>query len=423
MKRAPLKRVFALLLFAGSLSAQNAIANLPIGQIAEIDQNSGTTQQGVFWARELIYRIQVVDHQKTLQWYIEFCSYPPLGFQFADEGNCVDYNESDVEGYPAVNDLLAAFYSAYPDGDDQYGAFPLPASQIRKALTTVTPVTPPDPEMIFLNGLGNTLMAVDMTNFATVSQVVVPSTSGPLAIRPTPTPPAQEVWVANGGLQVSVANLGAQTLVTNILTPSIPPGSTTAGIVFTPDGTTAFEAVGYPSADSSGNNGALVVFDAVGRTVSSTVPLKNAPAALLMAPDGSTAYILGSSGGSLTYYDVLSGTAGLTISTDAPGSSAGYPGAGTAVYIHPDGTRLFWNVGVYLVSFNLTTHTATNMFNSGLPTTVARTFTLSQDGGRAYFSDGQGDVAILDTYFGNVLSSFTVPGTSNGVVGGAPVAP
>jgi hypothetical protein len=193
------------------------------------------------------------------------------------------------------------------------------------------------------------------------------------------------------------------------------------GIVFTNDGATAFEALKYDSPDSAGNNGALLVFDAVNRTLTSTMLLKFVPTALLMAPDGLTAYIL-SNTGMITYYDVLSGTADLSVSTYPPGSNAGYPGAGSAVYIHPDGTRLFWNVGVYLTVFDLTTRQVTNQFNSGLPTTVNRTFSLSQDGGRAYFSDQQGDVAILDTYYGTVLASYNA-GAATSIFGGPPIAP
>jgi hypothetical protein len=195
-----------------------------------------------------------------------------------------------------------------------------------------------------------------------------------------------------------------------------------AGIVFTNDGTTALYAVSYYMPDSSGNKGVLLAFNAASRTLTSTLPLKYAPTALVMAPDGSTAYVL-SNGGMITYYDVLSGTADLSASTYPPGSDAGYPGANSAVYIHPDGTRLFWNVGVYLTVFNLTTRTVTNQFNSGLPTTVGRTFSLSQDGGRAYFSDQQGDVAILDTLYGNILATYTETGASVAVFGGPPLAP
>lgn len=113
-----------------------------------------------------------------------------------------------------------------------------------------------------------------------------------------------------------------------------------AGIVFTPDGTTAFEAVGFLSPDSSGNLGALVVFDAVNRKVTSTFPLKNAPAAVLIARDGYTLYLL-SANGMLTYYDVLSGTADLSVSTFTPGLAGGYSGSSAQVFLTPDGTRLY----------------------------------------------------------------------------------
>jgi hypothetical protein len=296
-------------------------------------------------------------------------------------------------------------------------------------LTIVQPVAPPDPQLIFLDGLGNSLNAVDLTTQTVVGQVVVPSTTGPFGIRPSATGFSNEVWVLNSGNEVgagaavSVVDLGTQTLVANIFTPSIPQSTfaVPVGIVFTPDGATVFEAFKYDTPDSAGNNGALVVFDAAGRTVTSTMLLKFVPTALLMAPDGSTAYLL-SNTGTITYYDVLSGTADLTASTYPPGSNAGYPGAGSAVYIHPDGTRLFWNVGVYLTVFDLTMRTVTNQFNSGLPTTVGRTFSLSQDGSTAFFSDQQGDVAILDTYYGTILAAFNT-GAPTSVFGGPPVAP
>ncbi len=331
---------------------------------------------------------------------------------------------SSATQFSPVNEVLDAFYGQYPNGQDRYEQpyQPRLATAVHEDLTTVQPVAPPDPRMIFLDGLGDSLVAVDMTNFATVSQVVVPSTAGPFGVRPTIMGSASEAWVANGGLEVSIADLSAQTVAATILTPSVPPTATPVGIVFTPDGMTAFEGFSYFSSDSSGNNGALVIFDAAARTVKSTFALKYAPTALLMAPDGSTAYLL-SNGGMITYYDVLSGTADLSASTYPPGSNAGYPGSTSAVAIHPDGTRLFWNVGASLTVFDLTTRTVANQFTSGLPTTVGRTFSLSQDGGRAYFSDTQGDVVVLDTLFGNILATYTETGASVSVFEGPPQAP
>jgi hypothetical protein len=276
--------------------------------------------------------------------------------------------------------------------------------------------------MIFLDGLGAGLVELDTRTLSVVSLVAVPSVTGPFGIRPNATGPVNEVWVANSGnevaagAEVSVVDLSAQSLVTNILTPSIPQSAVPTGIVFTGDGATAFETFQFLSPDSSGNNGALVRFDAVGRTVTSTMLLKFVPTALLMAPDGLTAYLL-SNTGTITYYDVASGTTGLPVSTYPPGSDAGYPGASAAVCIHPDGTRIFWNVNYLLVVFDLTTRQVTNTFTSGLPTTNVATFSLSQDGGTAYFSNPVGDVAVLDTSEGTILLTFNT-GVATSVFGG-----
>jgi hypothetical protein len=271
-----------------------------------------------------------------------------------------------------------------------------------------------------LDGTGDSILKVDLTTFAVVSQVVVPSTTGPFAIQPTPTGPGNEAWVANGGTEISVVDLGTQSLLSTILTPSIPQGTEpVAGIVFTNSGATALEAVGFYTPDSSGNNGALLVIDAASQQVTSTLPLKTAPTALVMAPDGLTAYIL-DGGGTLTYYDVLSGTADLSVSTYLPGMSGGYPGAGSQVFIHPDGTRLFWNENYILSVFDLTTRQITN-FNSGLPSTSPVSFQLSQDGSIAFMGNGAGNVVFLDTRYGTVINTYQGVAWGTAVFGFNPV--
>jgi hypothetical protein len=160
------------------------------------------------------------------------------------------------------------------------------------------------------------------------------------------------------------------------------------------------------TADSAGNKGALLKLDAVGRPVISTLLLKSAPTALLMAPDGLTAYLLDNAGG-ITYYDVLGGTADLSVSTYTPGQAGGYPGSSSWVFAHPDGTRLFWNVGGQLAVFNLTTRKVTNLFDSSLPTTSAMSMQMSQDGSTMWFCNAAGNVAVLDTLYGSVLTLFT----------------
>jgi hypothetical protein len=175
----------------------------------------------------------------------------------------------------------------------------------------------------------------------------------------------------------------------------------------------------YYTPDSSGNEGALLVFDAFNRKLTSTLQLKTDPSALLMAPDGLTAYILNGAG-TITYYDVLSGTADLTASTFASGSSAGYNASGQ-VYAHPDGTRLFWSSGGELQVFDLTTRKVTNRFSFGLPSTIAASavMSMSQDGNRVYISDLLGDVVVLDTRYGRTLAKYNV-GSGAAVFDGPP---
>ena len=57
-----------------------------------------------------------------------------------------------------------------------------------------------------LDGLGNSLLQFDMTNFSLLSQVVVPSTAGPYGVRPTLMGPQNEYWVANGASGIAIAN-------------------------------------------------------------------------------------------------------------------------------------------------------------------------------------------------------------------------
>jgi hypothetical protein len=331
---------------------------------------------------------------------------PPPSMTFS-QGTCEPIGKDPVvEGFSAIQEKVSELF-AWANGSPWNVVYKVTEGtpgQPRALFTTIAPSAPPDPTIVFQDGLSGKILQFDFASGNVTSQVTPPQTAvDPLAIRPALFPPFTEVWVANGGLQVSVLNMSAQTVVTNIRTPSVPAGALPTGIVFTNGGDQAFEAFRLLSPDASGNSGLLVVFDAVNRVVTSTFPLKYGPTAVLMSPDGLTAYLLGS-GGQLTYYDVLSGTADLSFSTYAPGSGAGYNGVSN-VFIHPDGTRLFWAVGTYLVSFNLTTRKVVAQFNSGLPTTSATTLEVSQDGSIATMGNGLGMVVVLDTQYGIVQAT------------------
>jgi WD40 repeat protein len=270
--------------------------------------------------------------------------------------------------------------------------------------------------MVFLDGLSQNLLRYDLTTQRITSTVVVPSTSGPLGIRPVATGAEHEVWTANAGTQVTVSDLATQSVVTNIPTPSLPQAGAPAGIVFSPDGTTAFEAVGFLSPDTSGNLGALAVFDAAGRKVTSTLLLKNAPSAILIAPDGYTVYLL-SSNGMLTYYDVLSGTADLSVSTYTPGLAGGYPGSSAQVFLTPDGTHLYWNVNYLVVGFDLTTRKISSSVNSGLSSSSQSTMYMAQDGLHIWLTSADGTVAVYDVPSGGVIATITADPLSAILIG------
>ena len=285
-----------------------------------------------------------------------------------------------------------------------------PSAAAKPRLTTQPAASQPvHPQMVMLDGFTENLVAFDLITYAMTGQVEVPTTLGPLAIRHAATGPENEVWTVNGGLEVTVSDLGSQQVLANILTPSIPITATPAGIAFTNDGAVALEAVLFSSPDSAGNNGALVVFDAVKRTVTSTLLLKDGPVAFVMAPDSLMAYLLGRSG-QITYYDVLSATADFATSTFSPGMNDGYPGS--EVFIHPDGTRLFWHVGPNVEVFDLATHKVVRQIVLGLPGTSGIGMRLSVDGSQLFLGNGQGNNSVVDTRYGTILGTSTISGSA-----------
>ena len=334
--------------------------------------------------------------------------------------NCHPISESAAEDIGAIDQAEKEFYSIAPNAIHNLPVYsPLPFVRgAHPGLTVVQPAAPVDPQMIMFDGLSYNIVEFDLTTFAMTSSVTLPPQARAFGVRPTATGPANEVWTAHGGTvnEISICDLGAQSVLATIPTPSLDPNNTVpVGVVFTSSGLNALYAVSYYTPDSAGNNGTLLVFDAVGRTLTSTLLLKYAPTSVLMAPDGLTAYLIqnSNSGAVVSYYDMLSGTADLTASLEPPGVSTGYSGIGS-VFIHPDGTRLFWNVGPNLSVFNLTTRQVTNSFSSGLATGSAVLIRMSQDGSSMWFNSALGKVVILDTLNGNILGTYQ--GSPNGAV-------
>jgi hypothetical protein len=318
---------------------------------------------------------------------------------------CTQLAQSGAEDFGTIGAGLGLFNSLAPGlvaHNVVYGPF---AERARPRLTVEQPATPPDPQMIMFDGLGVNMMKFDLTTFAILSQVpLFPLGVTTFGIRPAATNPENEVWTAYsatgaGGVTaggITIVDLGAGKVVGTIPNNA---NVVPVNIVFTNSGNTALEAVDYATPDSSGNQGAILVFDAATRTLTSTLPLKNAPQQMLMAPDGLTAYILGSHF-TITYYDVLSGTADLT----APFPLAFVAGT---VFLHPDGTRLFVDEGYGLGVFDLTTHQISNNFSYDLTMyAVSISVNMSQDGSTVWVTDSLNNVTILDTRYGNVLATF-----------------
>ncbi len=311
-------------------------------------------------------------------------------------------------------------------------------------LTTVQPVAPPAPQMIFVDELGAGLVQVDLATLTAMNPMALPPDVTNFAIRPGATGPAKEVWTVSYPLGVSILDLGTGTQSATIPVPLLStnnvntvPSNQTIG--FTSDGATFFYAVPYLKPDSAGNNGALLVFDAASRTLTATLLLKAAPAVLVMAPDGLTAYLLSGVGnGNITYYDVLSGTADLSAQLFTPGTFFSFNGIGP-VFSHPDGTRLFWNSpflaannapgGGEIQVFDLITRQISKSFTYSLPVgTNPLTFQMSQDGATftvtyAGFGAVAGGMVVMDSLKGNILATSQFPDMPLVVFAGPPAAP
>jgi len=320
---------------------------------------------------------------------------------------CSPLSQSAAQNLGPISAALTEFYNYHPSAPHlppvyQHAKGPQP-SVARPELTTEQPNIAADPMVMFLDGLGDSAIRFDLATESIAAQITVPSTTGPMGIRPALTGPQTEIWLASLG-GVTVADFSVGKVVATIPTPSVPVAVSPAGIVFTNDAATALEAVKFFSPDSAGNQGALLVFDAVGRTLTSTLLLKDRPTAVVMAPDSYTAYLLDDAG-NIVYYDILSGTADLTVSTFTSGKGGGY--SGFAVFIHPDGTRLFWNNNTQISVFDLKTHELTNVLSSGLPTTSAASMQMAQDGATIWMANASGMIAVYDTRSSMFLGTFT----------------
>ncbi len=428
-----MKFLSLFLLALGPLFGQGEIITNPvIGKVYSYRVGTSVSSPTLTVSEFLTFQITRAENgDKTFTFQLTACAYwhelnyvgptpgtAKLTLQFKE--NCPDtpIEKSVVENFGPVLAQIGLFYDSYGDVAHHlvYGKV---SAVGKREKTVVAPTAPANPYLIMLDGFGYDMLKFDLKTFGILSRVTLPPQASVYALRPTAAGVANEVWAVHGGTinEISISDLGTQKVLGTVPTPSLDPNNTLAtGIVFTNDGATALVSVSYFTPDTSGNKGALLVFDVASRALTSTLPLKMAPAAFVMAPDGLTAYLLDDLG-KIAYYDVLSGTADLTVSTFTPGKAGGY-GSGP-VFIHPDGTRLFWNENQFLNVFDLTTRHVTGRFDSGMPFTSAVSMQLSQDGSQAYMSNGAGAVVVLDTRYGQIMATYQADGASQ-VFGGPP---
>jgi hypothetical protein len=281
---------------------------------------------------------------------------------------------------------------------------------LKPHLTTAQPLALPNPSMTFLDGFTYNFTQFDMVTNSVIASFALPSQAGAYAFRPTSTGANHEIWATHGGTvnEISISDLTAGAVLSTISTPALDTNnSTPTGIVFTKDGNTVLYAAGFYKPDSSGNNGVLMVFDAVHRTLKSTFPLSIIPTNLIMAPDGLTAYLIGS--GKILYYDILSGTADLSATFPVNQTTFGNTIFGPVVFIHPDGTRLFFdNYGYSLGTFDLTARKMTTNIPYTFPVGDGMgELQMSQDGSTITLLDRQGNISSYDTQYWNLTPVFS----------------
>jgi hypothetical protein len=319
---------------------------------------------------------------------------------------CTTITQTAATELAPVSAGLRKFYSLAPEVEHHTPIYLDKVKSIRPE-AIIKPVIPPHPQLIAFNGFTYDFFKYDLATNQFITSVVLAPQARMFAERPGSVD-ASEVWVGHGGLidQVSIVDLAAGKVLATIPTTSLDPNnSEPTGLVFTNGGATALYTAKFFQADSAGNYGALVVLDAVNRRVLSTQPMKVAPEALLMAPDGLTAYLMG--GSKITYYDVLSGTSDLTVPFTYFSPDK--------VSIHPDGTRIFFDQGQQLGVFDVVTRKITYI-KYGLPNNAqVVSVRLTQDGSRIYVTDGKGNVVVLGTRYGDILSTYQTNATTTEV--------
>ncbi len=241
----------------------------------------------------------------------------------------------------------------------------------------------------------------------TVSPAIpLPALARNLALRPG----AGEAWTAHSGAsnQVAITDLSAARLIGSIplrLSPQAAP----VALLFSNSGRTAFAVVRNP--DSTTDRGYVFVIDAATRQIRSQVSLgTNVPQSAVLAPDGATIYIAGTSLNelntpepSIVSYDPLTNAFSV--------AASGLPVIPDQLAVHPNGTRLYW----------LATPTATLdeydvqgrrlLRRIVLPRPIQpQSIEITPNGDILFVRDGAGQAALhIDSGSGEILDTQIIP--------------
>jgi hypothetical protein len=400
-----MKKLLLLVLLSLPLMAQSERFHLHDFGILHEDREARVSN--FFYMGRIVnvyYRVDRDDSGlKTLTIYpeqIQIVWDPRLGVPSPQD---VHLTQSQAYDMGIVQALVGAFRAAYADD------VPLKIVYAYGALETAAR------QLVVLDGKSNNrIVSINLSTFTPKYSADLDSLRATFGLRPSATGNSTEAWVptfkVGTGAQMSVVNLVSGAVETKIPTPVDGSPQT---VVFSNSGNTVFETVSLPE-----SGGALVVFDAATRTVKNTVPFPFPPTGTLMAPDGSTLYVIGSGPTGryqILYYDVLSGTADLTVTLPfADNLFSPYA-------MHPNGKIYGQNSGKVFV-YDPQARKVVSKFDLGLAANrFLLNMQLSPDGRQLYALDDSvlktpaspGNIYLLDAITGYNLGSLPIGGTAN----------
>jgi YVTN family beta-propeller protein len=148
----------------------------------------------------------------------------------------------------------------------------------------------------------------------------------PVSVRVTPD--GQFAWAANvDSASISIVSIASKTVVGTIALPQFNgyPAEPN-GVVFTPDGATAYVT------NHDANPGSVIyAIDVASRSVLKTIPTDGYPASAAITPDGSTLWVANRADSTITIIDTLTNTVVTKVSADVP----------TGIAFNPTGTRAY----------------------------------------------------------------------------------